>query len=47
MIARSYWTGVLETFDPIMILEESRWEEGLSIREGRAITYRSRNTPFT
>lgn len=28
MIARSYWMGVLECFDPLLILEESRWEEG-------------------
>lgn len=47
MIARSYWTGVLESFDPILILEESRWEEGF-VHPGRAellITYRKSKYP--
>lgn len=47
MIARSYWTGVLESFDPLLILEESRWEEGF-VRPGRAellITHRKSKHP--
>jgi hypothetical protein len=47
MIARSYWTGVLESFDPLIILEESRWEEGF-VRPGKAellITHRKSKYP--
>jgi hypothetical protein len=47
MIARSYWTGVLESFDPLLILEESRWEEGF-VRPGKAellITHRKSKYP--
>jgi hypothetical protein len=47
MIARSYWTGVLESFDPLLILEESRWEEGF-VRPEKAellITYRKSKYP--
>ncbi|MCP3676908.1 MAG: hypothetical protein GY721_04780 [Deltaproteobacteria bacterium] len=28
IIARSYWHGFLDTFEPEMVLEESRWEMG-------------------
>lgn len=47
MIARSYWTGVLESFDPILILEESRWEEGFVYPERAEllITYRKSKYP--
>ena len=47
MIARSYWTGVLESFDPLLILEQSRWEEGF-VRPDTAellITYRKSKYP--
>jgi len=47
MIARSYWTGVLESFDPLLILEESRWEEGF-VRPDTAellITHRKSKHP--
>jgi len=47
MIARSYWTGVLESFDPLLILDESRWEEGF-VRPDTAellITYRKSKYP--
>ncbi len=47
MIARSYWTGVLESFDPLLILEESRWEEGF-VRPEEAellITHRKSKHP--
>jgi hypothetical protein len=47
IIARSYWNGFLDTFDPEMVLEESRWEMG-KIKGKQAeiiITYQSAERP--
>ena len=47
MIAGSYWKGVLQSFDPNAVLEESRWEAG-SVRSDRAqllITHKKSKSP--
>ena len=47
IIARSYWNGFLDNFDPAMVLEESRWEMG-KIKGKQAeiiITYQSAERP--
>ena len=47
MIAGSYWKGILQSFDPATILEESKWEVGF-VREERAellITHRKSKHP--
>jgi hypothetical protein len=46
-IARAYWNGYLQYFDPDTVLEESRWQMG-SIKESEAeilITYRKSDNP--
>ena len=47
MIAGSYWKGVLQSFDPTSVLEESKWEVG-SVRPDKAdllITHRKSKNP--
>jgi hypothetical protein len=47
IIARSYWNGFLDTFEPETVLEESRWEMG-KIKRKKAviiITYKNAERP--
>jgi hypothetical protein len=47
MIAGSYWKGVLQSFDPNSVLEESKWEMGF-VRSDEAqlfITHRKSSRP--
>lgn len=47
IVSTSYWSAFLDTFDPEMILEESRWEIG-SLKEHAAtiiITHKRASTP--
>lgn len=49
VLSRAYWDAYLENFDPVLVLEESKWEVG-SFRDDRAeitITYRKAQKPST
>jgi hypothetical protein len=47
LIATSYWRGVLQSFDPDLVLEESRWESGFMGRDKAEllITHRRSTNP--
>lgn len=47
MIAAGYWKGVLQTFDPRTILENSKWETGrIGPKEAElVITYKKSSNP--
>ncbi|MBI5575247.1 MAG: hypothetical protein HY896_02660 [Deltaproteobacteria bacterium] len=46
-VAEGYWTGFLKNFDPVIVLEKSRWEKG-RMEENRAeilLTYKASDKP--
>lgn len=46
-LASSYWNAFLKTFDPVMILEQSKWEIG-SLKDDQGLiklTYRKAEKP--